>query len=173
MTVSVDEPVQVGSNAWELSWSSDVSEPLYRVYRNGKLVMQTRRSSVRFAMPVGECHMIEILDDVTEVAKKFGRPFARLGWNATAGATHYIIEQYVGGEWTLVAIVQETGKQRWHTYISALADDTTHQFRVTAVSKVGAGTPTAVSYKLVRAPDPPYVDTSYDSGTGNVTIAAA
>jgi hypothetical protein len=173
MTVSVDEPIQVGTNTWELRWSSDVEDAQYRVYRNGRLVMQTRRSSAVFAMPAGEPHMIEILDSVADVPKKYGRPFAHLGWSATATATHYIVEQYVDDEWVLVATVQETGKQRWHSLLSALADDTTHQFRVTAVSRAGTGTPTTVSYTLVRAPDPPYVDVTYDSGTGNVTVAAA
>lgn len=173
MTVSVDEPVQVGTNTWELRWSSDVDDPQYRVYRNSTLVMQTRRCSAVFTMPVGEAHMIEILDDAVDVPKKYGRPYAHLGWAPTAYALHYIVEQYIDAAWVVIAVVQETGKQRWHSFISALGDDATHQFRVTAVSKAGAGTPAAVNYKLVRAPDPPNVAMTYDSGTDNVTVAAA
>ncbi len=173
MTVSLGEPVQVGANAWELRWSSDAESPLYRVYRNGTLIMQTRTCSAVFTIPENEAHAIEVLDNAGVVARAFGRPNAKLGWAATAGAIHYIVEQYTGGEWVLVGTVQETGKQRWHAYIAALGDDATHQFRVTAVNKAGAGTPATVTYTLVRMPDPPHVQMVYDAGTGDVVVAAA
>jgi hypothetical protein len=173
VTVSIDEPIQVGANAWELRWSSDQSDPQYRIYRNGVLVAQTRRQSCVLTMPEAEAHTIEILDVATDVARKPGRPWVRIGWNPDANATHYLIEQFIGGQWELIATVQETGKQRWHAYIAALGDDATHQFRVTTVSRSGAGTPATLTYLLVRAPDPPYVNTVYDGVTGNVVVAAA
>jgi hypothetical protein len=172
MAVTLQEPVQVGPNAYRLTWSSELSDPVFRIYRNGVLVTQTRATSWVFHMPPKETHDIEIFDDAAEVSRGGRAPSVALQWVPVAGAEDYLVEQFITGEWTPVGVVQEVGATQNSLLIDALADVTTHDFRVTARNPRGASTPATVDFTLVRTPDAPEVSMTYDDGTKKVTVAA-
>ena len=172
MAITYLTPQQVGPNAWIVRWSSSLSAPVFRVFRNGKLIAQTRGRSMLFDIPLGQQHDVEVLDDPDEIPKSSRGPIATLVWAQIPDATGYRVERLINAVWTPIGMVREIGDAQSVFGVEGLEDDQQHDFRVTSFNEGGDAVPAALDFTLVRTPDSPPVDMTYDSGTGKVTISA-
>lgn len=155
-----------------LSWASDADDPIYRVYRDGELVLTTRATTYDAAIADGAAPVFDVVDQEDADPSAFP-PFAVVQWYQVADAAAYRVEQYVDSAWTMLVTVADDGRGYYQHRTATLADDTTHQFRVVPVSAAGNdGTPTTLSILMVRYPDPPDPAFSYDSGSTTVSIAS-
>lgn len=176
MAVTIQSPVQVGPNTWRLFWSSDQSDPTYRIYVDGRFVQSTTAEHGDFPMNylAGEAGLIEILDDAVSPPTTAIGAQALLAWDEVSGAGKYRVERYVDGAWVVVKEIT-ADQLRYHYWTPALAGGvTTHDFRVTTVGiNENEATPVVVNVLMTRHPDPPIVGFAFSDGTKKVTVSAA
>lgn len=174
MTVTMEKPVltdPVGGNSWRLRWSSSESDPLYRIYKDGRQIAETGRGSIVITGGTGEMATIEVRDDALPPSYAV-RPRVDIVWDAVADTKEYRVEKFVGAAWTLVGVEKDRGTASYR-FKSPVLSDTIHQFRVVPVGTDGnKGTPVAINFPLARHPDEPDTNQTYSSGTGLVTVAA-
>ncbi|MCW8129630.1 MAG: hypothetical protein KIS92_04520 [Planctomycetota bacterium] len=181
--VTFGETIQLGENAYRVTWSSDLGSPPpdgYRVYRNGVLAGAGTLEEMDFTLEPGESLVIEVLDEADqEPATAFPNRMT-LGWKPVAATREYRVEEYVGGSWIARKAVPEDGSPYYRWESRPLEDDTTHQFRVIPVGTNGNdGSALSFSALMVRYPDPPIADAdlagrfSYDPDAQEVTISDA
>jgi len=172
MAVTLNSPRKIGPRSWELSWSSDLPEPTYRVYRDGVLVATTSARSMIFTVSPSEYPVVEVIDDATARPQSAHPSRITLHWHKTAATAKYLIDQQVGGEWTRRKEVLADGREYHQWRSGGLEDDQTHQFRVTPVGTNGnPGDPLDFSVLMVRHPDPPQTTMTYDAPTRTVSVA--
>jgi len=172
MAVSCDIPIQVGPNSWLMRWSSDLSSPLYRIFRNGTLIAHTRRTSMVCTVPTDEAAQIEIFDDVVSRSKGLPSAHARLLWDSVDQCVAYYVERKnAQGQWQIVAKIWDAGICKYQYDLKSLEDDEVHEIRVFAEGVGGQTLPVSTTYKLIRIPDPPNVTMTYAGGI--VTVSAA
>src|SRR5688572_25678159 len=108
--VTFSEPIRVGPRTWRLSWSSDLVDPTFRVYRDGVLIATTRAASITVTVPDGQSPTFEVLDDADTAAAAGYPGQALLFWQRTSGADKYRVEELVGAVWTPRGVVQDFGR---------------------------------------------------------------
>lgn len=176
MTVTIQEPQQVGPNTWRLFWSSDEDDPTYRIYVNGRSRPSTQAEHGDFPMNYfeGESAVVDVLDDAVTRPKGIIAARTLLSWDDVSGVETYRVERYVGGAWVVVKEIA-ADQDRYHYWTPALAGGiTTHDFRVTSIGENrNEATPTVVNVLTTRHPDPPIVGFTFSDSTKKITIAAA
>lgn len=174
MTVTISQPQATGRNTFIVSWSSNLSDPTFYVYQDGKLISVTKQTQMSFSVQHGESLVVEVLDDASAKPVTAFPGRLTLNWYASADTDYYRIEEYVNSSWTLKASIDDSG-QGYFTYRTRfLEDQTTHQFRIIPVGKNGnQGTAKNFSCLMVRHPNPPDVNFSYSNDDETVTISAA
>ncbi|KPL06089.1 hypothetical protein AMJ85_10735 [candidate division BRC1 bacterium SM23_51] len=174
MTVTLYEPIQVGPNAWRLSWSSDQDDPDYRVYVNGEYRLTTRSNTTVLTLGAVESAVVDVFDDETSRPSPAASAYVVLGWDAVADADYYRIERKIDGAWRLLANVDAGDQARCHYTTPALADTVAaREFRVTVVDDRGAeSTPQSVDILMRRHPDPPRVEMAFNNTTKKVAVTA-
>ena len=174
MSVTIEQPQRVGPGAWRITWSSDLSDPTFYVYRDGRLIATTALTSLVFTIAAGESPVIEVFDDAATLPSTAFPGRVTLAWYAIAAVDHYRIDEYVASVWTQRRRIRDDGSGYFRWRSRFLKDVTSHQFRVVPVGTNGnAGTATSFTVLMVRHPDPPNLTTSYDSGTRQLTFTAA
>lgn len=164
-------PVQrVGASSWRVTWTSDVADPVYDVYRNGVHVSQQRANSFVVTGDYIDTHVIEVADDGS-AARYAAENRSELLFDSEVIADHYDIEHNPGSGFVKVGqLPRAGGREGLRTY--PLSDSVSHSFRVTPIRSDGtAGTPATVSGRSVRHADVPIVSFVYTPGTGVVTIS--
>jgi len=171
--VTMNEPELLDRYTVRFSWTSNLDDPTFWVYRNGVLATVTKATSVTWSVDPAEELVVEVLDDANaKPARSFPGRFT-LHWQGTAGVDHYRIEESVSGVWTTRGRVADIGQNYFRWVSRWLEDETTHQFRIIPVgTNKNEGTPKTFSALMVRNPDVPDVNWSYDAGTKKVTISA-
>ena len=173
MTVTVNTPLRIDGQTWQLSWSSNLSDPVYRIFQDGLLVNTTQAETQIFSLSPGETLKVEILDDASEPAQGFPGRFL-MTWYGGSDTDHYRIDEYISGAWTQQTTIPESGKGFYSYKTRFLEDITEHRFRVMPVGVNGNdGAALEMKMFMVREPDPPDVTYTYSSVTGRVTIAEA
>lgn len=174
MSVTLDPPRRIAPNTFRVAWTSDLADPTFRVFRNGRKVGKTKDTAWTFSVAPGESPVIEVTDDGSAPARVFPRRVLLTWFGTDPDVDHYRVDKKVSGSW------EEKGRVRrrdgvYYDWRSAwLADDTVHEFRVVPVGKNGNDGPALTwSVLMVGYPDPPDVSYDYDAGTGKVTISAA
>lgn len=116
--------------------------------------------------------VVEVLDDPAAVPQSAFPSRLVLGWAADSDAAQYRVQEFSGGAWVTRATLENS--DAWMQYTtSVLADCTAAQWRVVPVDAAGnVGTATEFSALMVRFPDPPAQNLSYDAQSGTVTVAA-
>lgn len=177
LSVTLNNPVQISDERWLLSWSSNLSDQTFRVYQDGTLIAQTTDTSILLVVPAGSNPVIDVLDDDTPDAP--GASTRRSGhvtliWPDIADTASYLVEHNDGGGWVELGTVEDDGSSQFQFRTGYLADMTTHQFRITPTGTNGnTGSVVTVSLLMVRHPDPPAVESTWDSGTSTFTVASA
>lgn len=166
---------KIGSASYEYSWSG--TSP-YDVYQDGdEVLFQTTDTSLIVHAPDSlEPPALEIFDadDTTTPESLLYPPRATLQWRGVSQAEHYRVEQFVDAAWATqvpVIVEREQGYIQWTT--DALADVTTHQFRVIAVDAFDyESEPLPFDIFINRNPPPPSINMVYGEGPPTITITA-
>lgn len=171
MTVTLHDPQQIGANVWRLTWESDVSDPLYRVYLNGELFRETRSPCLQLPVDAAIGADLEVRDDATPPALVADKA-PTIRWDAVANAREYVIHEYVDSAWVQRGVVYGNDRRQWHT--TPMAGGVDHLFRITPIGENGnSGTPTQMTLNVPRTPAPPVVAWDYDDSTHTLTISSA
>jgi hypothetical protein len=166
---------RTGPYSARLDFASSLATPTFYVWRDGSPLGSTADTFWDVLLSSGEYPTFEVFDSSAALPSNRFPDHVDVQWRGGgSGISHYLVQQLVGAAWTLRARVPESGSGYYHWLSPRLADDTTFQFRVKAVSTIGAESLAAsLSMLFVRVPDPPAVAFSYDEDAGLVTIAAA
>ena len=78
-----------------------------------------------------------------------------LGWDRNTGATGYVLEQYKGGKWTVIATTKNNTTLKFT--VKGLRNDTTYSFRIKAYKTVGDTTIYGSYVRVVGTTDIPNV----------------
>ena len=162
--------LQLGPRDWLLRYSSDLPDPIFRIYRNGKKIATTIHGQHHVVVDSFDRADFEILD--TDEAAAYNVPYrGTIWWYGNPVVAYYLIEQWIDPDWVQQAEVFETGEPiyRWQTGV--LPNNEESQFRIRAFDH--AGNESAALYLskfVVRRPETTKWSWSYDSGTGQVTV---
>lgn len=156
MAVTLTRSYSVGGGVWRVEWTSNLANPTFRVYRNGKLALTTPAYSANFKVAPGEQLSLEILDGDAKPAPSFPGTM-RLEWQNGGGSiASYRIEEWNGSQWNAAATLLNAGQWQFSYTTRFLEDCATHRFRVVPIGNNGnPGTPAEWSATMVRHPDAP------------------
>jgi len=164
MTVTYNGWKSPGAGLQTLSWESDLSDPIFQIFRGGELVATTTASSWTFSVQPGEQITVGVTDDGSNLTTYPDR--ITLHWYVATDATHYRVEQQIGGEWIEQATIRTKGEATLAWQSGQLADSQTHTFRVIPISAAGnEGSAREFSGLLVRIPDAPAGTIKYNKIT--------
>ena len=183
MAVTVNEPIPVDDWTWLVSGSSDRTPPVaLRMYLDGELVDEWTSSDGTFERVVEAAidRQLEILDHVDAVAEVLPPARVWISWQAPDNGTtlstvdHYRIEQDTGSGYAEIATIEAEDVAAFN-YLSEILDDGADaSFRVIAVGPAGNESAALELVRLiVRTPDTPAWDFTWDAGTQRVTLIAA
>ena len=158
-----------GPDSYRIYWESTDPDAIYYVCKDGILLGNTQQTYFLVSLAAGECAHINVYDDAEDVPDDGYPGTIMLFWDAVDDATAYRVERYLDGEWATAARFTATAETYYRYASPFLADGTEHQFRIVAVG-VNDGTPRLVTALMVRRPDPPDVEHTYDSETGDLTV---
>lgn len=172
MAVTISKAIPCGPTAYMLRFSSDQSDPVFYVYRNGKYQGKTTHQSRLIQGAIDEAVVVEIFDNAAHRPAYASPALADLLYQAAANNL-YLIEVNDGG-WQLVQAVQHQNVSQVLRPLLTPIGSSGLPIRITRVSPAGAeASPANLTITFVRHPDTPEVEHSYSSGTGKVTISAA
>jgi len=166
---------RVSPVAVQLSFASSLADPTFYIWRDGSLIATTTASTYLDMVPVGACPIYDVFDDAADEPSEVYPAYLHLQWRAVDNADYYRVERHNGSQWVEQVRITDDGRAGYyHWYSPRLEDDTTHQFRVVAVTDDGTeSTALTLSALMVRHPDPVAVSLSYDSQTQKLTISEA
>jgi len=175
MAVTMLAPRRLDFYTYQFRWSSDLATPTFYVYAHGRYLGPTTAQRMIFRCEPGQSLRVEVYDAFGDAPSFLHPDTIRLFWYAVASADHYLVEQYIDTSWESLAKVPHSDRENAYTWDSAqLADNTTHQFRVSAIDAAGnASTAVERSMLMVRHPDPPVAALSYNPATREPTITLA
>lgn len=155
-----------------LDFSSDLASPTFCVWRDGVLAVATTMASYTAGVPNGTYPVWDVFDDAASEPDLVLPSQLVVQWEGLGGnAASYRVEAYEDAAWVTKDRQAERGDAYYQWRSGHLADETTYQYRVVAVAPDGNETVcTAMSGLMVRTPDPPDVEYTYDAGTGDVTM---
>jgi len=165
---------KVGSQSWKYEWTGTTP---YQVYRQGKLIdtVDDAEYTIEVYGATDEPPVIEVLDDDdVGTAQSVLYPCrVTLQWRGVSGADSYVIYKYVDAAWVEQAYAMEVSAG-YYTHESGCLDDVTaSQWRVTAKdTHNNESDPISFTLFVVRNPDLPDLDLSYDAVDGELDIAA-
>ncbi len=154
-----------------LSWDATLGWTLYHVYLDGLLYAVTAATSITIPVDPAALPLVEVLDDAADVPTAVypARPY--LCWLGVDNAVSYRIEERIGTSWIERAIVQAEGRTYFDWLTRTLEDGQEHLFRVVPVDSNGVGgVALELPVMMIRHPDAPDAEYSYDEATRVVTI---
>jgi len=173
MSATVTSITKAGSYAWRYDYSG--TSP-FDIYYNGEVIASqtTDTAIILNHTDAYEPPALEIIDaDDTDTPESVRYSPLFIGqFRGDPDMSYYLVEQYVDAAWTQIAQIPEDGLGGYRKFQStALADVTTHSFRVTPYdADDNAGYPLQYDIFMIRNPEPPSVTVTYAAGT--ITIAA-
>jgi len=170
VTLTIQE---VDTSLYLLNWSSDLSDPTYRVYVDGFLTQTTKNTTDLIGVASGESPVFEVLDDAS--APQYARPSRpTLCWYAPSGATRHVVEVQDGETWTELSDFENLDRLALKFIAPALSDGESATYRITPYDTAGNdGTAITISFTQVRHPDPLDLTSAFDDGTQTITITEA
>lgn len=174
MAVTLQQPVRVGSNAWLISYSSDLPSPVvFRIFQDGSLVATTTLQEYTVSIGAGAAPVIEVLDDPTALPITVFPGRLLLHWRRVDAAQSYRIDRLVGPQFVRQGEVPQSQLVGYYQFLTVFVeDDTVHTFRVVPISNGNDGTPRVFPVLMVRHPDPPVVNYAYNPTDQKVTISS-
>lgn len=172
MTVTINSINRISSEAVQIKYSSDLSNPVFFIYIDGELYDTTEAASAIIRINPGESPVISIIDSLIpgEIPAYYPK-YAALTWWYLNGAVEYRIEEYIGSAWVVRDTIPENGKGYYLWKSRVLEDCVSHSFRVIPVDEKGNdGTAQEFEILMVRIPDEPQCEFSYSAVTGELTL---
>lgn len=172
MAVTINKPEFIGTQTVKVTWSSDLTDPFFSVFKDGFLIDITNQTEKIFLLNPGESLIIEILDDPNQLPAIAFESRLTLGWYPSAGSKRYRIDEFVNAAFVEVASINdnEEGFFTWKT--RPLEDDTTHQFRIVPIGLNDVeGTIRNFTVLMVRHPNPPDQNFTYSEVTNQLTVS--
>lgn len=170
MAVSELPPLQIGIRDWLLRYTSTLSDPIFRIYRNGKKIATTIHETHHVVVDSFDRADFEVLDDDSDPA--YNVPYkGTIWWYGNPLVAHYLIEWWQDPDWVEQAEVFETGEPvyRWQTPV--LPNNEESMFRIRAFDPAGNESAPLVLTKFVaRRPEKTEWTWTYSSVTGKVTV---
>jgi hypothetical protein len=166
---------KAGPYAWRYDYTGTAP---FDLYHDGRVIaaQTTDTSIVLNGDDDEEPPALEIVDaDATATPQSVRYSPLYVGqFRGDAAMAYYAIEQYIGSAWTQIREIPEDGNGGYRRFeVGPLDDVTTHRFRVTPYDGGdNAGYPLVLEVFMRRNPPEPSVSVTYDSGTGDITIAA-
>uniref|UniRef100_A0A6M3IYE6 Uncharacterized protein n=1 Tax=viral metagenome TaxID=1070528 RepID=A0A6M3IYE6_9ZZZZ len=165
---------KAGTKAWRFALSGTAP---FDIYMEGKLFIGDLDESeiVINGDSAYEPPVIEVLDstDSNEPEQVTYPPYLVLQWRGNSAASYYQVDRYVGSAWTRQGTVKEDGSGYYRFDTDVLADETEHTFRVVPVDSDGnTGHSFSVTSLIVKNPDPPSIDITYNGVSGNAEVRA-
>lgn len=163
----------IGTNTVRVTWTSDDPAPLFRIWRDGNLLLTTA-SYMNFTLLAGEMPVIEVFDDDTVPSSAYPGNMI-LFWYHVATAEKYRVEEYVGSEWVTRCTYLDEGQGSFQYRTEFLADETNHSWRIVPVGENGndGASPLAFDFLMVRVPSVPLCSWSYNPTNYKVTVTIA
>jgi len=174
MTVTMNQFQRVGPSTWNISWTSDLEAPLFHVYMNGILYLETYANNFNYTVELNESPVFQVFDNTTDRPLDAFPDRFTINWlypGDPSEVDYFLVHEYDDGDWVDREKVLYDGKI-YYSYISrVLEDQTVFTFKITPIGINGnEGTPSYYSALMVRYPDPPAPGYSYSSGTTKITI---
>lgn len=170
MAVTELPVLQLGVRDWLLRYSSDLPDPVFRIYRNGKKIATTIHTTHHVLVDSFDRADFEVLDD--DSPPSYNVPYkGTIWWYGNPVVAYYLIEQWQVSAWVQVAEVFEQGEPvyRWQTGV--LPNNEESLFKVRAFDHVGnESAPLLLSKFVVRRPEKTEWDWIYNPVTGQVTV---
>jgi hypothetical protein len=180
IVISYEPSVQIDATAWRIRWTSDLPTPvIFRVFVEGVLVSgdaglisDDGTGEWVLSVPPGEYPFFEVLDTECLPSIAFSGHL-HLQWYGL-GNQSYRVEKYISGTWTLQETIQDDGRGYYTWRTPWLADVTIHEYRIVPISLAGnSGTELSLVCLMLRAPDAPAVDVTYNGPVlGTIHIAS-
>lgn len=182
MTIQNTSLRRIDRRTWLLSFTSTAGPPI-TVWVDGRRrdTFLTAPSDGTYSVRIygSQQHIIDVVEGTNAPAGVYPARVT-LGWYRVDGAHSYRIDEYDqdATEWVERDRLPDTYARRgrytwWYSWESRrLEDGTEHQFRVVPEGELQ--TPGAVSSLqalVVRHPDPPAVEYSYDADTQKLTVS--
>ena len=153
--------------------SSNVTNAVYRVFRDGVLVKRTRSNRIVVPLPAGGSVLTEIRDDALPAGSS-AESFVALQWSRITATEFYRVERFDDPDWVKLADVFDTGATEYRWESPQVGIGVATQFRITPYGTNGnAGTAVTPSVTIAGVPAPPEVTYSFSNSTKKVTVAAA
>jgi len=185
MTITAIETTRFG-NVTTVTATSDLGgSPYFHWYVDGTWVGVCETGTWDFYLPLADQARIDVVDTADPAfdavaGAPAGWPARRTLWwvrSLAADVDQYRVEQKKGeGDWSTVAIVhQEPHQWEFSVLTDRLDDLSDYTWQVVPVDTAGNdGTPIAIGPEtIVRTPDAPEFEITFDSGTTKVTFSAA
>jgi hypothetical protein len=188
MTITAYDIRRLGPLTIQVSVTSDLggSPIYYHWYVDGRYDGKSLTNVRQFTLQAGEQADV-ICQDTTSTSydpianAPDGFPARKTLWwlaSAASDVELYAIEQQKdGGDWEEIGRVRDTGAWEYRFLTPPLDDLSTYRFRVKPYDAAGnAGTTLALdaaAETIVRKPDAPDFDISFDEGTAKITFSEA
>lgn len=172
MTVTMNDLEQVSQDTFKISWTTTETDPLFYIYKNGKLYRKTYDTEIIVTLDGDESPVYEVFDNATSRPSDFFPDRVKLNWWCTeSGVDYFEVAEFVSGAWVVREKIYTNGGV-YYDYLSRVLEDCqVHTFRITPYGTNGnAGTEILRSVLMVRYPDVPDASFTYDSGTGKITV---
>lgn len=172
MAITITEYKQIGPNLWRIKWTSGLPTPVFAAWYRGEELL-IAENEVTFQAKDGEIPVVEITDDGSEVVQqRFSGRIELQFYDRTA--TTYEIQRFNGTAFVVVDRLANSGSG-YYRWTSPWHDDLSSQrYRVAGLDAIGNTTPAVdVTVVVVRPPQPPRVNYSFNAGPGTVDITAA
>lgn len=180
MATTITSVQDIGTNAWQYEYTGTapfeiLDEGRVKLSQTDRLIYSVQNSDDE------EPPVLEIFDSTEDSATAQGKlhpPFGRVQFRgnlqATGQGAYYKLEKRVGGgSWETVEKIIHRGKRYYYYDTETLTDIQTHEIRITPIdSQANEGPPLYFDIDMVRNPPAPSISTSYDSGTGLLTVSS-
>jgi len=176
MATTLNPPSSVGAGVWRYTWTGTAPFRVFRYDTYEYQYTETELTELTVTSATTEPPAIEVFDS-TETADPTGLTYpakAILQWRGYKYASYYSIQKYNGSTYDEVSQVGETGRGYYQFTAPIPSDDTaTDVYRVVNVDISGATTNTDVQVTIIRNPDPPLIEATYDSNTNTISFDLA
>jgi hypothetical protein len=173
MSISSKTLTQIDSQTFKAVWESTLPTPTYYVYRDKILSETINRNWTYIHVPPGEMVEFDVFDSPSDVpALAFPGKFYFSWFNEDDDIFVFEIAQLTDVGYVVVDRVESSTIQHYYEYMTNyLQDNTTYSFRITPIGfNQSRGVSVTFVQRMVRRPNPPTVNYSYNVNTGYLNV---
>ena len=116
---------------------------------------------------------LEVVEEASLAASELNKPYITIQWYGLSTASYYIVEEYLGSEWSQVFHIGEINAGVYTWVSERLNDSSTHLYRVTAYNSIDqSATPLEFDIEVVTPPNlvESLYELTYDDGAEEFTF---